>query len=59
MIFFLFFCVNLSFWLPRQPIKFRGLDKIHMFGRGGLLKEQLCKTCQNDIAIKAYFHFSH
>ena len=34
---------KLSFRLPWQPIKFSGLDKIHMFGRG-LLKEHLCKT---------------
>ena len=30
------------FGLPWQPIKFSGLDKIHMFG-SGLLKEHLCK----------------
>ena len=41
-IFEYFFCVNLSFRLPWQPIKFSGLDKKHMFGRG-LLKEHLCK----------------
>ena len=33
--------VNLSFWFPWQSIKFSGLDKIHIFGRG-LLKEHLC-----------------
>ena len=58
----LIFFVNLSFRLPWQPIKFNGLDKNHMIGRG-LLKEQLCKTfvkiiC-NETAIKAYFHFYH
>ena len=31
-----YFCENLAFWLPWQPIS--DLDKIHMFGRG-LLKE--------------------
>ena len=40
---FLIFLANLSFRLPWQSIKFRALDKIHMFGRG-LLKEHLCKT---------------
>ena len=34
---------NLAFRLPRQPIKFRDLDKIHMVGRG-LLKEHFGKT---------------
>ena len=34
---------NLAFLLPWQPIKFNGLDKIHIFGRG-LLKEHFCKT---------------
>ena len=52
---------NLSFRLPWQQSKFRGLDKIHIFCRG-LFKEHLCKTfvkiC-NEIAIKAYFHISH
>ena len=33
-----YFFANLSFRLPWQPIKFSGLDKIHMFDRG-LLKE--------------------
>ena len=41
---------NLSFRLPWQPIKFRGLDKIHMFGRG-LLKEHLCKMFVKTSAI--------
>ena len=41
--FFLFFFSNLAFPLPWQPIKFSGLDKIHMVGRG-LLKEHFCKT---------------
>ena len=34
---------NLSVRLQWQPIKFGGLDKIHMFGRA-LLKEHFCKT---------------
>ena len=60
--FFNIFCTNLSFRLPWQPIKFSGLDKIHMFGRR-LLKDHFWKNfCQNicsEIEIKAYFHFSH
>ena len=48
--FWIFFS-NSSFWLPWQPIKFRGLDKIHMFGRG-LLKEHLCKTFVKISAMK-------
>ena len=39
---FLIFFRNLSFRLPWQPIKFSGLHKIHMFGRG-LLKEHSVK----------------
>ena len=35
---FFFFSENLVFRLPWQPIKFSGLDKIHMLGRG-LLKD--------------------
>ena len=38
-----YFFANLSFQLPWQPIKFIGLDKIYMFGRG-ILKEHFCKT---------------
>ena len=41
--FFIFFSAFLAFRLPLQPIKFRGLDKTDMFGRG-LLKEHFCKT---------------
>ena len=44
--FFFFFLANLllfNYLLNLLPIKFRGLDKIHMFGRG-LFKEHLCKT---------------
>ena len=40
---FEYFFANLAFWLPWQLIKFSGLNKIHMFGRG-LLKEHFCKT---------------
>ena len=49
--FLIFFFVNLSFRLPWQPIKFRGLDKIHMLGRG-LLKNHLCKTFVKISAMK-------
>ena len=40
---FFSWCANLAFQLSWQPIKYSGLDKIRMFGRG-LLKEQFCKT---------------
>ena len=40
---FEFVFANLGFSLPWQPIKFRGLDKYDMFGRG-LLEEHFCKT---------------
>ena len=43
MMIFEYFFTNLAFWLPWQLIKFSGLNKIHMFGRG-LLKEHFCKT---------------
>ena len=36
--FWLFCFANLAFWLPWQPIKFSGLDKIHTVGRGLLKK---------------------
>ena len=61
MIFVQFFFANLKFWLPWQPIKFSGFDKIHMVGRG-LLNEHSVNVCQNtccEIAINANFHFSH
>ena len=48
---FLYFFGNLSFWLPLQPIKFSGLDKIHMLGRG-LLKEHFCKTFVKISAVR-------
>ena len=38
----IFFC-KFSFRLPWEPIKFSGLDKIHMLCRR-LLKESFCKT---------------
>ena len=34
---------KISVWLPWQPVKFSGLNTIHMFCRG-LLKEHFCKT---------------
>ena len=34
---FVYFFANLAFQLPWQPIKYSGLDNIHMVGRG-LLK---------------------
>ena len=48
---FKYFLANLAFWLPWQPIKYSGLDKIHMAG-GGLLKEHLCKTFVKISAVK-------
>ena len=42
---------NLSFRLPRQPIKFNSLDKIHMLYRG-LLKEYFCKTFVKISAVR-------
>ena len=48
--------------LPWQPIEFRGLNKIQIFGRG-LLKEHFCKTFVKVSAVrykkKADCHFSH
>ena len=29
---FILLCANFDFWLPWQPIRFRGLDTIHMVG---------------------------
>ena len=58
---FEYFFGNLAFRLPWQPLKFSGLDKIHMVGRG-LFKEHFCKTFDkicSEIAIIANFHFSH
>ena len=46
---------NLAFLLPCQAIKFSGLDRTNMFGRG-LLKEHFCKSF---VKINAYFYFSH
>ena len=37
------FFANLALQLPRQPIKFSGMDKINMLGRGPL-KEHFYKT---------------
>ena len=42
-IIFEYFFANLSFWLPWQPIKFSGFDKICTF-RKGLPKERFCNT---------------
>ena len=52
--FFLDFFANLAFRLPWQPIKFIGLDKIHMFRgvRRGLLKERFCKTFVKISAVR-------
>ena len=52
---------NLAFRLPWQPIKFSGLDKIHIVGRG-LLKElsaEVLSKYLQGVAINAKFHFSH
>ena len=43
------FSANLAFWLP--PIKFSGLIKIHIFGRG-LLKEHFCKIFVKISAVR-------
>ena len=57
--FFVIFLCTLAFWLSWQPIKFSGLDKTHIFGRG-LLKEHFCKSfvC-SEIKKNVYFHFFH
>ena len=59
---FEYFFKKLAFRLPWQPIKFSGLDKIHMVSRG-LLKEHFYITKNQNIcsgtAINANFHFSH
>ena len=49
-LFYIFFA-KLSILLPWQPIKFSGLDKIHMLGKG-LLKEHPCKTFVKIYAMK-------
>ena len=56
---FKYFFANLALKLPWQPIKYSGLDKIYMVGRG-LLKKHFCKTfvC-SEIATNANFHVSH
>ena len=48
---FEYFFANLAFLLPWQPIKFSGLDKIHMVGRG-LLNEHFCKTFVKISAVR-------
>ena len=48
---FEYFPANLAFRLPWQPIKFSGLDKIHMVGRE-LLKEHFCKTFVKISAVR-------
>ena len=42
---------NLAFWLPWQPIKFSGLELIHIFGRV-LLNEHFCKTFVKVSAVR-------
>ena len=42
---------NLDFLLQWQLIKFSGLGKSHIFGRG-LLKEQFCKTFVKISAVR-------
>ena len=59
---FWIFFANSAFWLPWQPIKLRGLDKMYMFGRGPLiknLKKNFSENIGNETAINANFHFSH
>ena len=46
-----FISTNLAFWLPWRPIKFRGLNKIHMLGRG-ILKEHFCKIFVKTAAVR-------
>ena len=46
-----YFFANLAFRLPWHPIKFSGLDKIHMVG-SGLLKEHFCKTFVQISAVR-------
>ena len=48
---FLYFFASLAFWLPWQPIKFTGLEKLDKFGRGPL-KEHLCKTFVKISAVR-------
>ena len=48
---FEYFLANLSFGLQWQPIKFSGLNKIHMFG-WALLKEHVCKTFVTISAVR-------
>ena len=45
------FSTNLAFRLPWRPIKFSGLDKIHMLDRG-LLKEHFYKTFVKTAAVR-------
>ena len=47
----IFFFANITFRLPWQPIKFSGLDKIHMLGRR-LIKEHFCKTFVKISAVR-------
>ena len=59
-----FFFTNLAFRLPWRPIKFSGLDKIHMLGikfssldkihmlGRGLLKVHFCKTFVKTAAVR-------
>ena len=46
-----FISTNLAFQLPWRPIKFSGLDKIHMLGRG-LLKEHFIKIFVKTAAVR-------
>ena len=48
---FLYFFANLAFRLPWQAIKFSGLDKIHMVGRG-ILKKHIFTTCVELSAVR-------
>ena len=50
-IIFQYFFANLSFQLPWQPIKFSGLVKIFMFGRG-LFNEHFCKPYVKISAVR-------
>ena len=57
-----YFCENIPFMSPRQPIKLSYLDKSRM-KHGGLLNKYFCKkknsNIPNDLAEINNFHFSH
>ena len=60
---FEYFLANLGILLPWQPIKFSGLDKIKLFGRG-LFKKHFFfffffgQNIRSEIERNTYCHFS-